>query len=186
APPITADQLLGISVQLRNHGKRCELVSGELRIMSPTGGEHGVLSARIAAVLNVHVATNGLGVCFGAETGFVVQRDPDTVKAPDAAFVKQDRIDAVGISAKYFPEAPTLAVEVVSPSESEDEVHAKAQMWIESGSEMVWVVWPEDRTVSVYRPQQEVLKVGEAETPDGGGVVPGFAVEVAELFAGLS
>ncbi|MEN1678466.1 MAG: Uma2 family endonuclease [Planctomycetota bacterium] len=185
APPLTADHLYGIGAQLKQHGKRCELVSGELRIMSPAGGQHGALASDIGAMLASHARALGLGRCFGAETGFVIQRDPDSVRAPDVAFVAQDRIDAIGIPERFFPETPTLAVEIISPSETESQVHAKAQMWIESGCEMVWLVWPSSRTVTVYRSLEDVRELATDQTLEGGDVLPGFSVPVATLFESL-
>lgn len=167
-------------------GQRCELIAGVPKIMSPSGGEHGALAADIIAILANHVRPTKLGRCFGAETGFVIARGPDTVRAPDAAFVKQNRIEELGISKKYFPEPPALAVEIVSPSDPAPEVHEKAQMWIEAGSEMVWLIWPGDRSVTVYRSLADIQVHKSGDTLVGGEVLPGFRLPVAELFAGLS
>ena len=153
--------------------------------MSPAGNQHGAIANEIAYLLNVVVRREGLGRVFIAEAGFVVSRNPDTVKAPDAAFVRKARIDAVGMTTKYFPEAPTLAVEVVSPGDSAKEVHAKARMWIESGCEAVWLIWPDDRSVTDYRSLDNIRVLKQDDTLEGGDVVPGFAVKVFELFAGL-
>lgn len=180
---ITAAQLLPISTELKIRGLRCELLKGELRTMSPAGGEHGALSAEILYLLTDHVRKHNLGRCFGAETGFIVGRDPDTVIAPDAAFVRQARVAELGIPKKFFPEAPALAVEVVSPSESKASVHEKACTWLEAGCETVWIIWPDDHSVTVYNSAEDIRQIGSDEKLDGGNVIAGFSVAVASLFA---
>ncbi|MEM6330556.1 MAG: Uma2 family endonuclease [Planctomycetota bacterium] len=183
---VTANELLHISVQLHNEGKRCELVRGELVVMSPTKGPHGVVTAEVHGLLYMHLRGKSLGSLFAAETGFLVSVNPDTVRAPDIAFVRRDRIEALGLPASFFPEAPTLAVEVVSPSESAKEVHEKAKMWIESGCGAVWLVWPGDRTVTDYRSLDNIRVLTADQTLEGGDAVPGFSAKVADLFVGLS
>ncbi|MEM6656402.1 MAG: Uma2 family endonuclease [Planctomycetota bacterium] len=185
-PLVTADELLEISSELSMHGKRCELIEGKLIVMSPAQSPHGIIAGETFGLLYNHVRQNKLGKLFAAETGFTVSNRPHTVRAPDVAFVKQERVDALGKIDKFFPEAPTLAVEVVSPSDKAEEVQAKAIMWIESGCEAVWIVWPGDQTVTDYRSLRDIRILTADETLDGGGVVPGFAVKVAEIFAGLS
>ena len=101
--------------QLPDDGFRYELVRGEVRKMTPAGNEHGKIAMRVAWRLAQHVEDHGLGSVYAAETGFRLASDPDTVRAPDAAFVCQARLDAVGAVAGYWPGAPDLAVEVVSP-----------------------------------------------------------------------
>ena len=110
---VTAEDLFA----LPDDDWRRELVDGEIVRMPPTGAAHGVVTARIGSLLHEHVSTRHLGVCCGAETGFVLQRDPDVVRAPDAAFVAAHRIPDTGVPDSYWPFAPDLAVEVVSPSD---------------------------------------------------------------------
>ncbi|HEX8353452.1 MAG TPA: Uma2 family endonuclease, partial [Pyrinomonadaceae bacterium] len=98
-------------------GSRYELVKGELRKMSPSGSEHGAIIINISVLLAQHVKSKKLGVCFGAETGFKIAADPDTVRAPDVAFVRRERIPESGIPKKFWPGAPDLAVEVLSPGD---------------------------------------------------------------------
>lgn len=182
---ITADELLRISSELSVHGKSCELIEGRLKVMSPAQTTHGIVAGEVFGLLYSHVRPNRLGKLFAAETGFVVSRRPDSIRAPNVAFVRQARIEAIGPTEKFFPEAPTLAVEVVSPSDTADEVQEKAQMWIEAGCGAVWVVWPHSRSLTDYRSLNSIRLLGEEDTLEGGDVVPGFSMKVAEIFAGL-
>jgi Uma2 family endonuclease len=109
----TADELLKLP-----RGKvRYELVKGELQSMSPAGSEHGAVTLRLSTLLDQFVTDRGLGLAFGAETGFLIHRDPDTVRAPDLAFVGQERIPPESPPQGFWPGAPDLAVEVVSPGD---------------------------------------------------------------------
>ena len=182
---ITADILPSISAELKMQGRRCELVRGELRTMSPASDQHGQVANEIAYHLNVAVRSQELGVVFIGETGFVVGREPDSVLVPDVSFVRADRIKEVGVTRKYFPEAPTLAIEVVSPNDVAENVHAKAKMWIEAGCQAVWLLWPDSQTVTDYRSLENIRVLTAEQTLEGGDVVPGFAVPVGDLFAGL-
>ncbi len=162
---------------------RRELVRGELREMSPAGARHGRLTARIARLLDAYAAQTGAGVTFGAETGFVLARDPDTVRAPDAAFVSKERFEAVGDTAKFWPGAPDLAVEVISPTDSFHEVQEKALEWTDAGSIAVLVLDPERRTATIYRAGGHAHVHTEQETLDLSDAVPRFELSVTELFA---
>ncbi len=177
-PPITAEELF----DLPEDGSRVELVQGELAHLTPTGGEHGALVVRIGRLLDEHVEAHDLGVCCGAETGFILQRDPDTVRAPDAAVVLKSRIPETGIPAGYWPFAPDLAVEVVSPSDRLADVHVKIAEYFAAGTRLVWLVEPETRMVHLYGSAREVEVVGTEQDLDGGDVLPGFRCDVRRLF----
>lgn len=168
-----------------SNGYRYELVDGELRKMTPGGSELGCTIFEITIPFGIYLKQHPLGRAFGAETGFLVSRDPDTVLAPDLSFVRQDRIDALGIPKTFFPEAPALIVEVVSPSDTIDEVDQKIRRWFAAGVQMAWVVNPRGRTVTVYRSLDDIRVLTSKDTLDGGDVVPGFAVPVGDLFAAL-
>ena len=118
---ITAEELFDSA----DDGYRCELVRGELVRMNPTGGRHAAVAVRIARLLDEHVEAHDLGVCGTAEPGFILQRTPDVVRAPDVSFVARSRIPEAGIPAAYWPCAPDLAVEVVSPPDRLADVHGK-------------------------------------------------------------
>ncbi len=175
---ITADELL----KLPRGEFRYELVKGELRTMSPAGEEHGAVIMNLAIPLGQHVKSNGLGVTYGAETGFKIARDPDTVRAPDIAFVRRERIEQVGIKKGFRDGAPDLAVEVLSPNDTYEEVSAKVEEWLAAGALAVWIVSPKRRNVTVHRSLTEATIFSEADELDGGEVVPGFRCKVAEIF----
>ncbi len=179
APITTAEQLLALDEPGYHH----ELVRGELRRMSGAGWWHGAVAGRIGKLLANHVDGNGLGMVFCAETGFLLERDPDTVRCPDAAFVTATRVPAAP-SRGYFDGPPDLAVEVTSPGDSYADVQEKALFWLASGTRLVWVVEPIARTVTVYQPGGSLLVVRGEEMLTGGDVLPGFAVRVAEIFPG--
>ena len=173
---ITAQQLLAMP----DDGWRYELVEGELRRMSPAGRDHGRIAMNLGARLAVFVRDHSLGVVFAAETGFLLRRDPDTVRAPDVAFVSAERWSP---GEGFFPGSPDLAVEVVSPSDSFVEVEEKVSEWLAAGTRAVVVVNPRRRAVSLHRENGAVQRLGVSETLDLSFVVPGFRVGVAELFA---
>ncbi len=174
--PMTAEQLL----ELPDDGMRHELVDGELRTMVPAGGAHGRIAARLLGRLFGFVETHRLGELFAAETGFRLRRDPDTVRAPDVAFVGADRVADAGVPG--FPAlAPDLVAEVVSPSDRAVDVVGKALAWLDAGVRLVWVVDPQNRTVTVYR-QDGVAVLRDADVLDGGDVLPGFALPLEELW----
>ena len=168
--------------EMPDDGFRYELVRGELRRMSPSGSEHGAIVVNITGLLWQHVKSKRLGVCFGAETGFKIESDPDTVRAPDVAFIRRERIPEGGITKKFWPGAPDLAVEVLSPGDTRAEVEEKVEDWLQAGALAVWVINPKRRSVSVYRPANEVTHLSEADELDGGGVVHGFRCKVSEIF----
>ncbi|HEX8283313.1 MAG TPA: Uma2 family endonuclease [Pyrinomonadaceae bacterium] len=168
--------------EMPDDGFRYELVKGELRRMSPSGSEHGAIIINISVLLAQYVRSNELGVCFGAETGFKIASDPDTVRAPDVAFIRRERIPQSGIPKKFWPGAPDLAVEVLGPGDTYSEVNEKVADWLGAGTRAVWVVDPRRRSVSVYRSMTDVTHLPEADELDGGEVVPGFRCEVAEIF----
>lgn len=174
----TAHDLL----RMPDDGVRRELVGGEVREMAPAGFRHGAVAMRLGRRLSEYVDSSGLGIVPAAETGFRIAVGPDTVRAPDVAFVPSERIAEVGETDGYWPGAPDLAAEVVSPSDSYREVHEKVLDWLNAGTRMVLVVDPSSRTVTVYRSAQEVRVLSEQETLDGGDVVPGWQVPVRDLF----
>lgn len=176
---MTAEELLA----LPRGRARYELVRGELREMSPAGYMHGNWAMRIAAHLFRHVEAEGLGMVFAAETGFKIASDPDTVRAPDVAFVRRERVEAVGENKGFWPGAPDLAVEVVSPGDTHSEVEEKVREWLKAGTRKVIVVSGEHALVTVYDSKDEILWLEEGDVLEGGDVVPGWRLSVSEIFA---
>jgi Uma2 family endonuclease len=175
---MTADELW----RLPDDGMRHELIRGELTTMPPSGAEHGGTTVNLATPLDQHARSHDLGRVLAAETGFVLARDPDTVRAADVAFVEKGRIPRGGLPREFFPGAPNLAVEVVSPSDTLVEVQEKVEEWLTAGAQMVWVVNPRNRTVTVYRSPTKPIVLTANDELDGQDVVPGFRIRVSELF----
>ncbi|HVF26659.1 MAG TPA: Uma2 family endonuclease [Pyrinomonadaceae bacterium] len=175
---LTAEDLL----KLHQDGLRYELLEGELRRMPPAGHEHGDVTMNIAAPLHRHVKSNGLGKVYAAETGFLLQTNPDTIRAPDVAFVRRERAEQVSKNTGYWPGAPDLAVEVVRPGDTVSRVEEKVQEWLKFDVRLVWIVSPKLRTVTAYRSLTDVVVLKEKDTLDGGDVVPGWRMPVDDLF----
>lgn len=175
---VTADELLRISAQ----GQRCELIEGEIVEMAPSGAIHGRVANRIAYLLTAYVESRDLGTVFAAETGFLIRQNPDTVRAPDVAFVAKQHLPAEAIGAGYFEGAPDIAVEVISPSDFASQVQAKTQAWLEAGARLVWVVYPESRTVIVYRSPRNVTVLSGPDVLDGKPVFDDFGIPLEDIF----
>lgn len=145
--------------------------------MSPAGGRHGRIAARIAGSVIPFVLKHGLGEVFIAETGFVLARNPDTVRAPDVAFVAAARMVSID---EYFPGPPDLAVEVVSPSDLYSEVAEKTREYLRAGTRAVVVVDPRTKTVNVHRSEGVTTAAGILAIEE---VIPGWSMALAEVFS---
>ena len=180
----TVDQITtaGELERMPDDGCRYELVRGELRKMPPAGDEHGDIAGTLSGFLLMHVRPNKLGKVYAAETGFKLATDPDTVRAPNVAFIRQERIDAMGRIRGFRSGAPDLVAEIISPNDVYAEVEEKVADWLDAGVRMVVVVNPRQRTVTVYRSRSDILVLREGDVLKGGDVVPGWALRVGELF----
>lgn len=175
--PVTADELLAMP----DDGLRRELIEGEVFVTPPPGEEHAVIAAEILISLGNHVRVARLGRVH-TEGGFRVASAPDTVMAPDVAFVSRERIEQAAIGRGYRAGPPDLAVEVVSPGDSFVEVEAKVARWLAAGCRMVVVVNPARRAATVYRSRDDITLLTEGDVLDGGEVVPGWKLPLRELF----
>jgi len=173
--PISAGQLLEMGDTARN-----ELILGEIVPMSPTGFEHGRITAKLARVIGIFVEERKLGIVVASETGFLIHRDPDSVLAPDVAFVQASRYVA---TQKYFEGAPDLAIEVMSPSDTWSEVSAKVEMWLAAGCRSCWVVDPKSKTITIFHGGDDVHRARSGETVQDDLVLSGLAIEVESIFA---
>jgi Uma2 family endonuclease len=178
AKPMTADELLNMP----DDGFRYELVRGELRKMAPPGEEHGIITVEITLSLGNHVKARHLGKVYAAETGFKLASGPDTVRAPDVAFVSREGLEQQPPTKGYRQGAPDLAVEVLSPGDRYGEVEEKVFDWLDAGTKMVLVVNPDKRTVTVYRSRREIHVLTEDDAVSGADVVPGWSLPLRELF----
>lgn len=177
---VTAEDLFNMP----DDGFRYELVEGELRRMSPSGYSHGKIAARLTVILGYYVEEKELGDVCAAETGFTLATNPDTVRAPDVAFIRKERVREVSDTKSYGVGVPDLAVEVISPNDRVGKVEEKVNEWLEAGTPMVWIVSPKLRTVTVFRSRTDIKVLTENDTLDGEDVVPGFQYPVARLFTG--
>jgi len=175
--PVTAEQLLERS----SEHPRCELVRGELIEMNQPTPEHGMVAMRVGSKLLQHVDAYELGKVLDPG-GFLLTRNPDTVRSPDVAFIQQARLGPCETTFFDGAGAPNLAVEVVSPDDSSNKVAAKVEDYLTHGCPLVWVVEPSTRTITVYHPDGTARVHHENETLDGGEVLPGFAMRMADIF----
>jgi len=167
---------------LRTHlpDKHVELVRGVLLVKEPPGFVHGEITARLTKVLMNHVDARDLGMVLAAETGFKLTSDPDTVRAPDIAFIRRERLpDPRPIG--YAELAPDLVVEVLSPNDRPGEVLAKVADWLSAGTTLVWIVDPGHRIARVYRQDGSETLVGRGDALGGEGVIPGFSCPLASI-----
>lgn len=176
---VTADELLRMS---RGRVRR-ELIRGELRTMPLAGAVHGRVAATVAARLAEQVWAHGLGEVLAAGTGFQLEWSPDTVRAPDGAFIRRERVEEVGDTEGYWPGAPDLAVEVVSPGDTFSEVEGKVFDWLDAGTRMGIVANPKKCTATVYRSRSEITVFTEEDELDGADVVPGWRLPLREIFS---
>ena len=173
---MTAEELRHIS-----HPDKCtELVRGRLVVREPAGYRHGRVVARLAKILADHVDANDLGEILGAETGFTIFRDPDTVRAPDVGFVRRERVPDP-VPTGYAELAPDLVVEVLSPDDRPGQVLAKVGDWLEAGVQLVWVVDPQRRLAHTYRADGSESVIEDGEMLDGEDVVPGFVCRLSTV-----
>ena len=180
AKPMTAEDLLLMVPD--DTGKRYELVRGELQEMPPSGAYHGNVAFTIASIIGGHIRGKDLGVGFTAEAGFVTGRNPDTVRAPDVAFVSKERLGEGRAPDGFLQFAPDLAVEVASPSDSAAAIEAKAEEYFAAGARLIWIVYPATRSVTVYRAPGEIESLHEDAVLDGRPVFEDFETRVSELF----
>jgi len=172
---MTAEELLYTRVP----NKRTELVRGRLIVHEPPGGRHGYVAANLAFRLSQHVDLTGAGAVFVGDVGFTLQRDPDTVRGPDVAFVSKDRLPPGPIPTSYLEFAPDLVVEVLSHHDRPGEVLAKVGDWLDAGARLVWVIDPERRLARVYRADGAEQQLDETHQLLGEDVLPGFSCSLA-------
>ena len=175
---MTAEELMNMP----DDGFRYELVRGELNKMSPAGQAHGQYSTNIIVSLGGYVKDNRLGIVYSTDTGFHLESDPDHVRAPDAAFVSNDRLREMGKSTGFARGAPDIAVEVISPNDRYTEVEEKVADWIAAGCLAVIVVNPRRRTVNLHRSPTDVTTLTESDTLELDDIVPGWRMTVGEIF----
>ena len=175
---LTADDLLRLDAQ----GVRGELIRGVLCETMPTGLEHGQIVAKLTFILGGFIYPQKLGSLAASDSGVWLERDPDTVREPDIAYFSAEKIPLDARVTGYAEVVPDLVVEVVSPSNSRQEVNDKALMWLRYGVRLVLAVHPDTRTVEAHREGHRVLTFTENDTLDGMDILPGFTCAVRDIF----
>jgi Uma2 family endonuclease len=169
--------------QLPDDGKRYELIDGELREMPPTVNWHGEVESYLTTLLHTHIRAHGLGRVSCGEILYIVRRNPDRVRAADIVFIRQERVPPLEARQHIMEVIPDLVVEILSQHDTVAEIHEKIEDWLNAGVQMLWVVDPFRRTVTIYQPGYDPRLLGEHGALDGDPVVPGFRCAVAEIFA---
>lgn len=157
-----------------------ELIDGELVEVTPSANRSAWIAGEIFGHIRDHVRANDLGWAFGDGAGFILFNDRATVCSPDAAFVRRERLPQ--LTDRFAPVPPDLAVEVLSPSDRMADALSKVAMYLQAGVQLVWLVDPLDLSVTVFRPDASPKTLGENDTLDGGDVLPGFTLPVADIF----
>ncbi len=175
---VTADELLRLSAR----GFRGELVRGVLRETMATNREHGFIVVNLASELRNFVKPRRLGSIVASDSGVLIERDPDTVREPDVAYTSFERQPRGANRTSYAEVVPDLVVEVASPNDPRGYPAERSQMWLSFGVELVWFVFPETRSIDVYRSVQPVITVSGDELLDGLDVLPGFSCPLTDIF----
>lgn len=168
-------------LDLPDDAHRYELVQGELRRMSPAGRKRGRLIMNLSTPLDQFVRAHQIGVVYAAETGFILATDPDTLRAPDIAFVRQERIedDEEG----FFPGPPDIAIEFISPHDLYTEVDEKVLDYLSAGTRMVIIVNPRKQIVTVYASRMEIRMLTKDDVLEGSEILPGWSLPVSAIFS---
>lgn len=161
--------------------KLLELVRGRVVASEPHGAQHARCAGALLRRLDAFVTERGLGEVFGFGVGYIMSRTPDSVRRPDVSFIPAARLPDP-VWAGCVPFAPDLAAAVVSPEDRTWEIHDRIHECLADGTRLGWVLWPKRQVVAVHMPNGELRELGADEELDGGDVLPGFRVRVADLF----
>jgi len=169
------------------YAESCELVRGKVvpkggkfELIMPTGAKHGAVTDELETRLSNFVRENKLGRVFAAETGFILAKG--TVRGIDISFVGKEKIAQFGIPDNFFPAAPDLAVEVISPGNTSDEIQSKIEEYLSAGAKLVWIVYPKQKMIHVHRQSNLIKVLREFDELDGEDVLPNFKCKLSEIF----
>ena len=175
---LTAEDLL----ELEGKGIKGELIRGIFCETVSTGIEHGEIAGNFIIGLGTHVKPRKLGRVFGSDSGIRLERGPDTVREPDVGYISAEKLPLGTRITGYSEVVPDLVVEIVSPSDTIREMYDRACMWLRHGVRLVWVAYPDTRTVDAFRQDGATITLFEDDTLDGDPVLPGFTLPVREVF----
>ena len=166
---------------LQDNGRHYELIKGELSEMVPPGGIHGSITCDFTIYTGFFIVSQNLGQCFAAETGFLIERNPDTVFAPDWAFITKERLPAI-IPEGYISIIPDIVLETRSPSDTKRKVAEKVARWLEAGVKIVWELNPTTKELTVYSQNSEPKVLRTEDTLTGGEILPDFSLLLSKIF----
>jgi Uma2 family endonuclease len=175
---LTSEDLWG----LPDDGLRHELAAGRLLSEPPAGFDHGEVANELGRLLKEYAREQGLGRVVSGDVGFVLKKDPDTVRAPDVAFVRRERLQPGQRVRGFFPGAPDLAVEVLSPGDRPGAVAAKVTDYLNSGTRLVWIVDPDEQQVTAFAAGMQARVFRKEDDLEAEDLLPGFRVTVREIF----
>ncbi|MCC7023490.1 MAG: Uma2 family endonuclease [Thermomicrobiales bacterium] len=160
-----------------------ELIDGELAPVNPSGFASSRMAHRVGRIIGNFVDDHDLGELTGSDGGYVLFPDRETLLAPDVAFVRKDRVPPVEEQGRFARLAPDLAVEILSPADRMASALAKVSLYLEAEVQMVWLIDPVKRTVTIFTPDDAPIRLEEGDTLTGGAILPGFSVQVGALLS---
>ncbi|MBV9766287.1 MAG: Uma2 family endonuclease [Acidobacteriaceae bacterium] len=160
--------------------ERHELNAGELITMPPPKSLHALVALTVLELLQTYLQQHAIGRAI-PEAGYVLSRDPVTIRQPDVSVISKEKIQTTGPD-DYFEGAPELAVEVVSPSDSAEDLETKIEQYLQAGARQVWILYPKTKRVHVFYGTDQRIVRDESQTLEGGELLPGFSVNVTALF----
>ncbi len=175
---LTADDLMRLDAE----GVRGELIRGVFCEVMSSVGEHGEIVMNLGGELRNFIRPRRLGRLAGSDGGVRLERNPDTVREPDIAYISAEKMPLDVRATTYYEVVPDMVVEVASQSDTLQSINDKARMWLDYGTQLVWVAFPNSRSVDVHPAGGAVFTLGEGDTLDGGDVLPGFSCAVRDIF----
>lgn len=183
-PTVPADVKLITGEELQDMGdiEPCELIDGRIMPLSPTGGEHSILESILGFELTRFARQSSPGWVMSGKVGIYIHRDPDRIRAADMIFISKDR-SSKRPSKGFLEAAPELVIEIVSPADRWRHIRQKLEDYFSIGVQWVWIIEPENRAILVYHSVIEMEKLDDTATLSGEGILSGFNLVVADLFA---
>jgi Uma2 family endonuclease len=175
---LTAHEFLRLCEQRVVKG---ELVKGVVSKTVSANGEHSEIAAALTSVLVNHVRPLRLGRVSTSDAGVFLERDPDTVREPDVAFISAEKLPLDVKIRGFYEVVPDLVVEIVSPGDSARYMSERVAMWQSHGVPLVWAVYPVARVVAAHPLGKPTLVYTEDDELDGGGVLPEFRCSVRDI-----